>query len=80
MDGYRTYKETGAEKFWIASGKSGLEKRQCTVQLTIFADGSAPLLVFHGKGLWIIPAEKKQWDRRVKVTFQPKAWCDEAIL
>ena len=27
MDGYRTYKETGAEKFWIASGKSGLEKR-----------------------------------------------------
>ncbi len=21
--------------------------------------------------------EKKNWDRRVKVYFQPKAWCDK---
>ena len=82
MDDNRTYEKTGASEVWIASGQSGLEKRQCTVHLTIFADGSAlpALLIFRGKGLRINPAEKKQWDRRVKVVFQPKAWCDEAIM
>ena len=39
-----------------------------------------PLPIFCGKGLGINSAKKKQWDRRVKVTFQPKAWCDEAII
>ena len=61
MDDNRTYEKTGASEVWIASGQSGLEKRQCTVQLTIFADGSAlpALLIFRGKGLRINPAEKK---------------------
>jgi hypothetical protein len=26
------------------------------------------------------PDEKKNWDKRVKVYFQPKAWCDESIM
>ncbi len=36
----------------IRGGQTGLEKRQCTVQLTIFADGEPrvkPLLIFKGK-------------------------------
>ena len=76
MDGNRTYGKTGADKVWIASGHSNLEKRQYTVQLTTFADGSVlpPLLIFCGKGFQINPAGKKQWDRRRKVTFQPNAW------
>ena len=76
MDGNRTYEKTGADKVWIASGHSNLEKRQYTVQLTTFADGSVlpPLLIFCGKGFQINPAGKKQWDRRGKVTFQPNAW------
>ena len=55
MDDNRTYEKTGAEEVWVASGQSGLEKRQCTVQLTNFADGSALLLllIFRGKGLRI---------------------------
>ena len=41
MDDKRNYEKNGADEVWIASGQSGLEKRQCTVQLTIFADGKA---------------------------------------
>ena len=81
MDDNRTHEKTGADEVWIASGQSDLEKFQCNIQLTIFANGSAlpPLLIFHGKWLQTNPAEKKQWDRRVQVSFQPKAWCDETI-
>ena len=45
---------------WITSGKSGLEKCQCTGQLTIFSDGSTlpPLQIFCGKGLRMNAAEK----------------------
>ena len=82
MDDNRTYKKTGADEVWIASGQSGLEKHQCTVQLTIFVDGSAlsPLLIFRGKGLQINPPENKQWDRVVKVSFQPSHGVNEAIM
>ena len=31
-----------------------------------------------GKGKRIRPDEKKRWDKRAKVYFQPKAWCDES--
>ena len=33
-----TYAGRGDKSVWVKSGASGLEKRQCTVQLTIFAD------------------------------------------
>ena len=37
------------DEVWFASGSSGLDKRQCTVQLTIFADGKTlmPLISFN---------------------------------
>lgn len=34
-----TYADRGDKTVWVRGGASGLEKRQCTVQLTIFADG-----------------------------------------
>ena len=37
-------------------------------------------MIFRGKGKRIRPDEKKSWDKRVKVYFQPKAWCDESIM
>ena len=48
MDANKTYEKTGSKEVWVVSGKSGLEKRQCTVQLTVFADGSSllPLVIF----------------------------------
>ena len=48
-----TYADTGQRCVWVRGGPSELQKRQCTVQLTIFADGSPrdkPLLIFRGKG------------------------------
>ena len=48
-----TYADTGEKSVWVRGGASGLEKRQCTAQLTTFADGVPrvkPLLIFRGKG------------------------------
>ena len=80
MDDKRTYESTGVDEVWIPSGQSGLERRQCTAQLTMFVDESAllPLLIFHDKWLQINPTEKN--NDIAKVIFQPKAWCDEAIM
>ena len=39
-----------------------------------------PTLIFRGKGLRISKEEKDSWDKRVKVFFQEKAWCDEIIM
>ena len=81
MDDNRTYERL---VLVVTRGQWGLEKRQCTVQLTIFVDGSVlpipSLLIFCGKGLQINPAKKKQWHRQSKVIFKPEAWCDEAIM
>ena len=39
LDDNRTYDTVGAKEIWVRSGQSGLDKRQCTVQLTVFGDG-----------------------------------------
>lgn len=77
------YDAIGAKEVWCASASSGLDKRQCTVQLTIFADGVPrvrPTIIFRGKGKRISANEKSSWDRRVNLMFQPKAWCDESVM
>ena len=56
-----TYDQTRAHTVWVCGAASGLDKRQCTVQLTIFAGGVArvkPLIIFHGKGARITFLEK----------------------
>ena len=79
----KTYNQTGSKEIWCTSGSSGLEKRQWTVQLTIFADGVSrvrPLVIFRGKGLRIKAEEKRKWDKWVKVLFQKKRlvrWEDD---
>ena len=78
----KTYNQTGSKEIWCASGSSGLEKRQCTVQLMI-ADGVSrvrPLVIFRGKGLHIKAEEKQKWDKRVKVLFKKNAWCNEKMM
>ena len=67
------YDQKGAKTVWRCGAQPGLDKRQFTVQLTIFADGEPrikPLLIFRGKGLRISQAERKEHDRRVVVKFQ----------
>ena len=74
------YDVTGTSTVWYCSGASGLEKRQCIVQLTILVDGVPhvkPLLIFRGKGLQIPQAERNAYDCKVVVKFQENAWCDD---
>ena len=76
MDDGKTYNQTGSKEIWCASGSSGLEKRQCTVQLTIFADVVSrvrPLVIFRDKSLRIKAEEKRKWDKWVKMLFQKNA-------
>ena len=82
-DDGKTYATKGSKDGSCATGPSGLDKRQCTAQLTVFGDGVPrvrPTLIFRGKGLRIKEDERKQWDRHVNVTFQPNAWCDEEVM
>ena len=56
-----TYADTGDKTIWIRGGAAGLDKRQCTAQLTVFADGEPrvnPLLIFKGTGMRIPLAER----------------------
>ena len=56
-----TYANTGDKTIWVKGGASGLEKRQCTVQITLFADGKTrvkPMIIFCGKGKRISFREK----------------------
>ena len=83
LDDEKTYGDKGSSEVWCVSGSSGLDQWQCSVQLTIFADGVprvCALVVFRGKCLRIIRKEQEAWDRRVQVAFQPKAWCDESVM
>ena len=82
LDDGKTFDKKGVKEVWAQSGQSDLNKRQATVQLTVFADGVdrvRPTVIFRGKGLRISAKEKQSYDRRVKVMYQEKAWCDEEI-
>ena len=71
-----TYNTTNVKDVWCVSGLSGQDKRQCTIQLTVFGDvipHVKPLVIFCGKGLRISKQEKTQWDKRVGVCNQPNA-------
>ena len=79
----KTFDKKGVKEVCAQSGQSGLDKRQATVQLTVFADGVdrvRPTVIFRGKGLRISAKEKQSYDRRVKVMYQEKAWCDQEIM
>ena len=83
LDDGKTYADKGSSEVWSVSGSSDLEKQQCSVQLTIFADGVPRirlLVIFRGKDLRITRKKQETWDRRVQVAFQPKAWCDESMM
>ena len=68
---------------WTRTTGSGHEKRQSTVQLTVFTDGEPRfklLLIFKGTGKRIPEKEMKQYDPRVVVKFQENAWCDADMM
>ena len=80
--GGKTYTEKGAKTVWVRGGQSGQDKRQGTVQLTVFADGEPrvkPMVIFRGTGKKTKEDEKAAWDNRVHVKFQENALCDETM-
>ena len=79
----QTYETTNSSTVWVRGGQSGLDKRQCTIQLTIFADWEPrvkPFIIFRGKGKRISMKERLQYDKKVMVHFQENAWCDEQAM
>ena len=83
MDDGKTYADKRSSAVWRATHGSGLDNRQCSVQLKIFADGNPrvkPVVIFQGKGLRSKSKEEDAWDLRVQVLFQEKAWLDEPIM
>ena len=83
LDDRKTYAAKGSSEVWCVPGSSGLDMRQCSVQLTIFADGVPcvrSLVIFRAKGLRITHKKQEAWDCRVQVSFQPKAWCGESMM
>ena len=83
LDDRKTYVDKGSSEVWCVPGTSGLDMWQCSMLLTIFADGVPrvyPLVIFRVKGLRITRKEQEAWHRRVQVAFQPKAWCNESMM
>jgi hypothetical protein len=60
---------------------TGLSKRQCSIHLTIRAQGEQivpPVIIFAGLGRGVCEDEIREWAKlnHVLVFFQKKAWCD----
>lgn len=73
----------GAERVWVKQLGSGLDKRQCTLQLCIRAEGEQPkpCLIFRGqphKRTKDQKEEAKGYDSDVYVLWQKSAWADGA--
>ena len=64
---------------WISQPGSGLDKRQCSLQVMVRGEGKQPkiAIIFRGKGN-VKQHEKQAWHPDVDVYFQPNAWVDEA--
>ena len=68
IDDNKTYDKKGAEGVWIASGQPGLEKRQCTIQLTVFADGKTlPPLEWGDRGVNPVKTNPTKWSNTLKL-------------
>ena len=77
LDNERTNYAKGSEEVWFISGKSGLGKRQSTVQLTVVFDRIPrvrPAIIFQGTGKHneATEREKESYNKRVNVHFQKK--------
>ncbi len=80
-----TFEFVGTPKVQVKTQAEGLSKRQATIQLCF---GPAPpgtgvankvCIIFRGTGQRVSAVEKRAYDPRVVVQFQPKAWMDRAV-
>ena len=62
--------DTGDKTVWVRSGGFSLDKRQCTVQITLFSNGEPrikPLSIFKGKRKRISFREKVRYCLHVRI-------------
>jgi hypothetical protein len=82
----RTYEEKGAPTVWLKESRSGWDKRQCTLQVCVSADGvprCQPLLIFHGAaglGDCRRREEMRKYAHGVDVLWNPKAYANEDTM
>ena len=76
-----TWADKGSKRVRISQPSSGLEKRQCTLQLC-FGPGERvykPAVIFRGTGKRIDAVEKAAWHKGVEAYWQACAWADSAF-
>jgi len=66
---------------WISQPGSGLDKRQCSLQVTFRVQGDQPKLaiIFRGKRKRLTDDEKLAWHPDIDVYFQPNTWMDTNV-
>ena len=82
MSSVRTSRlNTSTQKIWITQPGSGLDKRQCTLQIVTRAEGEQPriAIIFRGQGKRISLDEKIAWHQDVDVYWQCNAWADTKV-
>ena len=71
------------DKVWVSTPGSGLEKRQCTLQLCFSPEDNTcrVYIIFRGTkdGHYIAKAEKDQYHPAVDVLWQKNAWADTEV-
>ena len=83
--------EDSTTNVWISQPGSGLEKRQCSLQVMLWPNRGQPKLaiIFRGQRKRISQDKGSEWHKGVNVYFQPnawfhqnvcKSWYDEALL
>lgn len=78
----RTYAKRGSKTVLLRTARSGWDKRQCTLQILVFADGvirCKPLLIFRGKPISKDSRrikEAKLYNLGVVVVFNEKAYAN----
>lgn len=83
----RTYEYIGEgeeqrnHKVWISQPGSGLDKRQCTLQVCFRPTGGQPKIgiIFRGTGKRISADEKEAYHPDVDICFQENAWADTNV-
>ena len=86
VHGKKTYEyipkgEGSMHNTWISQPGSGLEKRQCSLQIMFRPEGQQPKLaiIFRGQGKRISEDERSAWHKDVDVFFQQNAWLDQYV-
>ena len=79
FSGETTVEEKGTRTVSIKSCSTGDgEKRMCTLQMCIRAEGPQPkiTIIFRGADAKYYAAERAEYDKRVHILYQKKAWAD----